>query len=88
MTALIPSKAKNHLWVDEWDGTEDKCELKNFGTKLDARNANITQHFQDMQGTFLEIADFRIGGEVAVFQEWGAGGRGSERERDRESKSV
>ena len=49
------------LWIDEWDRSEDRCGLKDF-----KKNSHVTKYFSDLKEAFLELSDFRIGGEVVT----------------------
>ena len=49
------------LWIDEWDRSEDRCGLKDF-----KKNSHVTKYFSDLEEAFLEISDFRIGGDVVT----------------------
>ena len=47
------------LWVDQWDGSNDQCCVKDF-----KKNPRVTQFFHGLKDAFLEICDFRIGDKV------------------------
>ena len=50
--------------VEGWDGSGDKCMLKNFG-----KNQQVTEHFEQMSGgkVFLDIVNFKIGRQMVTF---------------------
>lgn len=44
--------------VETWDHSGDHCALQNFG-----KSDELTQHFKQLDGVFLELADVSVGGE-------------------------
>lgn len=50
--------------VEVWDGSGDKCMLKNFG-----KNQQVSEHFEQMSGgkVFLDIVNFKIGSQMVTF---------------------
>ncbi|CAE7153856.1 unnamed protein product [Symbiodinium pilosum] len=50
------------LWIDQWDGSDDQCGLKDFD-----KNPRVTQYFEELdRHIFLEILDFRIGSRTVT----------------------
>ena len=47
--------------VEMWDESDDHCVLKNF-----AKNQAVTEHFEELNDTFLEIFNFRLGEQLVM----------------------
>ncbi|CAK9022341.1 unnamed protein product [Durusdinium trenchii] len=47
-----------NLFVEMWDGSEDQCTLRNFD-----KNPHVTDYFKNIEESFLEILNFRLGKE-------------------------
>ncbi|CAK9022051.1 6-glucan-6-glucanohydrolase) (Endodextranase) [Durusdinium trenchii] len=54
-----------NLFVEMWDGSEDQCTLRNFDKNLQLLKGNphVTDYFKNIEESFLEILNFRLGKE-------------------------